>query len=176
MKFENLSSKNIVLRKLDLSDSKCIYNIRSNKQISEHLDRPLESSLNQAEDFIIKINQGIENNKLFYWGITKTENNRIIGTICLWNISIDKLEADIGFELLPEYQSKGIMSEAVRLVLDFAFNKAGFKKIEGEVAPNNLRSIKLMKKFGFNLQSTKPHSESPNTIIYELNNYTRQID
>ncbi|MEZ4690954.1 MAG: GNAT family N-acetyltransferase [Ignavibacteria bacterium] len=39
--------------------------------------------------------------------------------------------AEIGFELMPEFQQKGLMSEAIDLVVNYAFSSMRIKRIEG---------------------------------------------
>ena len=76
------------------------------------------------------------------------------------------MKAEIGFELSPAYQGKGIMKEAIPPVIDFAFNELELKTIEGEVAKENQRSIRIMEKNGFKI--SKLYAENKDTIMYEL--------
>ena len=147
--FPKLETEKLKLRQLINEDENQIFSIRSDKNMAEFLDRPLCKSLEEARQFIIKINNGIKNNECIYWAVTLKENPKLSGTICLWQISVEEAKAEIGFELLPEYQGRGIIQEAVKSVLDFGFNKINLSAIEGEVAPGNIKSIKVMKRFGF---------------------------
>ena len=101
----------------------------------------------------------------FYWGITLADENEVIGTICIWNISEDKTKGDIGFELLPAFRGKGIMTKSLRLIIDYAFQELNFDELFGEVDPQNGKSINLMKKHGFELFDE--NSSGP-TVIYRL--------
>ena len=58
------------------------------------------------------------------------------------------------------------MKEAIPKVIDFALNELGLKTIEGEVAKENQRSIRLMVKNGFKLSTV--YAENESTIMYEL--------
>ena len=86
---------------------------------------------------------------MIYWAITFNNQPNLIGTICLWNISEDGTKAEIGFELLPEFHGKGIMQEVLPMIIDYGLETMGLNFIDGEVDPKNLRSIKLMEKYGF---------------------------
>ena len=59
------------------------------------------------------------------------------------------------------------MREAVKEILQFGFYKIGFQIIEGEVEPENLKSIKLMRKFNFILDSTSNITNNK-TVFYKL--------
>jgi hypothetical protein len=44
----------------------------------------------EALKFIFDRKKYNAENKLFYWGITLKSNKKLIGNICLWNISDDR--------------------------------------------------------------------------------------
>ncbi len=81
--------------------------------------------------------------KSISWGITTKESNILIGSICLWNFSEDKKTAEVGYDLDPEFQGKGIMSEALKAVLNFGFKRRGFDTIEAHTDYRNNPSEKL---------------------------------
>lgn len=166
--FPKLASKNYVLRQLVNEDAKEIFAIRSDPKISEFLDREVYKSIDEAKGFIEKINTGIQKDEWIYWGVHCKDNKQLIGTICLWNFSEDKTKADIGFELMLSYQGKGIMQEVIPVILDYGFSKLGLSAIEGEVAPGNIKSIKLMQKYGFVLSEDENGEENSAVVIYYL--------
>ena len=171
--FPVLTTSRLKIRRLSFEDEKEIFAIRSDKEIAKYLDRPLCENSTEAGNFIGKVNSGIDKNECVYWAVTIKEDPKLIGTICLWNFSEDKFTAEIGFEILPEYQGKGIMSEALAAVIDYGFNTIYLKSIEGEVDPENMRSIKLMERHGFKLlgsirETDSDDVKSSRTVIYKL--------
>jgi len=150
--FPEIKTENQVLRKLKISDNSDIFAIRSDKGIAEYLDRPHCKSIEEAGQFINRINEGIEKNECFYWGVTDKINSAFMGTICLWNFTADRSVAEIGFEILPYYQGKGIMREALTAIIHFGLEEIELISIEGMVHEDNLRSIKLMEKNCFKLK------------------------
>lgn len=60
------------------------------------------------------------------------------------------------FYLLREESSrnKGIMSEALPLILDYGFHTLHLNRIQALVAGNNLASLRLLQKSGFRLEGT----------------------
>lgn len=107
--FPTLITKNYNLRRISINDDKEIFIMRSDERVLEYLGKPKAKSINEAREFIDKINNGIENNEWIMWVVESKESSSFIGTICLWNLSDDKRKADIGFEILPDYFGKGIM-------------------------------------------------------------------
>lgn len=166
--FAEIETKNLLLRRLGSNDLNEIFAIRSNPKIAEFLDRPLCKSTEEALQFINKISDGVKNNAVFYWAITNKNSPGLLGTICLWNFSEKRPVAEVGFEMLPSFQGKGIMSEALEGVIHFGFNKIGLISIEGVVHKNNLRSLRLLEKFKFSPKSGPAAENNPDLITYYL--------
>ncbi len=164
--YSEILTERLVLRCLLPSDSSAIFAIRSNPKVAKYLDRSLYQTIEESENFINKISNGIKNNEWLYWGLCLPEDNEVIGTICLWQFDANYSSADIGYELLPNFQGKGIIQEAITAVINFAFTELKLKSISAEVSSDNLKSVKILKKFGFSYI----YDEADNTQIYELLN------
>jgi ribosomal-protein-alanine N-acetyltransferase len=147
--FPLLTSQRLRLRRLESLDEQEIFALRSDERVNLHLDRAPAQSLDDAKNFIRKIDTLIKNNEGFYWAICLKENPRLIGTICYFNFSQHESSAEIGYELSPFYQGKGIMQEAISIVIQFGFNVLGLKTITAFPSKENLNSIKLLKRNGF---------------------------
>ena len=167
MPFPNLTTEHFNLRQLTMEDENEIFTLRSDETILKYLDKPPAKSIEEARQFIEKVNKGIKENEWIYWAVSHKSKTKLCGTICLWNISKDQTKADIGFELLPNYHGKGIMQEVIPVVIDYGFKTMRLNTIEGEVDPNNIKSIKLMEKFGFVY-----NRKLDTTVIYSLVNET----
>jgi ribosomal-protein-alanine N-acetyltransferase len=55
----------------------------------------------------------------------------------------------MGYDLEKEHWGKGIMSEAMKAVIDFGFEKMELNRIEVYVMPRNKRSVRMIKNLGF---------------------------
>lgn len=164
----DLETVNLLLRKLTEEDADKIFELRSDKSAAKYLDRPLCNSKEEALEFIKKIIDSYSEGGVYYWAVCLKEEKELAGTVCLWNISYEESEADIGFELLSGFQGRGIMQEAVDKVIDFAFNILKLKIINGEVDPGNTRSIKLMEKKGFTIKDTPAVPDKTRTVVYYI--------
>jgi len=58
-------------------------------------------------------------------------------------------DADLGYAFLPEFWAQGYAFESASAVLRFAHESLGFKRTLGLVSPDNIPSIKLLEKLGF---------------------------
>ena len=163
--FPDITTERLVLRNLSLEDENEILFLRSDERILKYLDIPISKTVDDARNFINKINDGILNNQWIYWGITFNNETKLIGTICLWNFSKDNFSAFIGYVLHPDFQGRGIMQDAFIEILNFGFRTLKLKSIEADVDPDNYKSIQLLKKNNFILKE-----QSEKTLIYTLIN------
>ena len=78
------------------------------------------------------------------------ENGKNVGWCGFHTWYTDHARAEIGYILSNEAsKGKGIMSLALKAVIDYGFNTMNLHRIEAFVAPNNVPSLKLMEKYNF---------------------------
>lgn len=147
--FPILQTNRLILRQLENFDKNELFLLRSDNHLNRYIERPKTISLEDAEAFIFKINIGISYGDWLYWGITLNGSNNLIGTICIWNILPDNESAEIGYELLSEFQGKGYAFEALQKVIDFGFSKLKLKTLRAYTHMDNNKSLKLLEKFNF---------------------------
>ena len=158
----------LILRTLTEFDSFEVLGIRSHPVINQFLHRDSPKNTFEALDFILNIQRKSANGEIFFLGIALQNKPELIGTICLWNFSDDRKTAELGYELLPEYHGKGIMSEAVTFILNYGFEDLNVSKIEAFTNKNNLNSIQLLQKFNFALNVNRKDEKYPENLIFEL--------
>lgn len=171
--FPELKSERLFLRNIYESDSDAILYLRSDKTINKYIERPEHRKTKIKSDavkFIKELNENITNNKSIAWGITLKNDLQIIGTICLWNFSQNNKIAEVGYDLKPEFQKLGIMSEALKLIIDFGFNELKLEKIEAYTHNENKSSKRLLKKNKFHLLKDKKDLNNDSNVIFELEN------
>lgn len=171
--FPILKSERLFLRNINESDSDVILYLRSDKTIIKFIKRPENRKTKNKSDavkFIKEITENIKNNKSITWGITLKNDPQIIGTICLWNFSQNNKIAEVGYDLNTEFQRLGIMSEALKLIIDFGFNELKLEKIEAYTHNENESSKRLLEKNGFHFKKNKKDLENDSNIIFELKN------
>lgn len=167
--FPILITERLTLRQLVISDEQEIFTLRSDSEINKFLDREVSNTIEDARNFINKVNENINKNNSLYWAITLGDKNILVGTICLFGFSDENDKCEIGYELLTNFQGQGIMKEAAEKVIDYAFNTIKVQKIEAFLHRDNQRSIKLLDKFSFR-NSNEPDKTNPELISYFLTN------
>lgn len=157
--FPELTTERLVLKRLHRKHEADIWSLRSNEQVWQYVDRPLAQSLDDARAFIKMINRGIRDREWVFWGISMKGDTRVLGTICLWNISLKQKTAEIGYEMHPDFWGKGIMSEAAEAVIDYGFTRMKLRGIEAYLDARNDASARLLQNRGFAYVRTIPAEE-----------------
>lgn len=169
--FPVLYTERLMLRALKKSDWKEILFLRSSPQVNAFIQRPVNRQTNtkaQAFEFIDRIN-GINNTlEWFYWCINLKGNPKTIGTICLWNFTATSSTAELGYDLHPDFQQKGIMSEALTAVVNFGFTQLNKNQIEAFTHKDNLASIQLLNRHGFIESKSRKDDGNAYNRIFEF--------
>ena len=78
----------------------------------------------------------------------------MIGDISIIEMNEDDSSCEIGYVLGKAYWGHGIMTEALKAVLDFCFTQAGFQEVKARYASLNPASGRVMEKAGMSYLKT----------------------
>ena len=162
--FPILTTERLTLRQLTDSDVQEIFLLRSDTLINKYLDRQSSKTLEDALEFIEKI----KNNSLSYWAIAQKGNEKLVGTICLFDVSEALKKCEIGYELLTEYQGKGIMREAAKKIIEYSIQTLGLKTIDAYTHKDNQSSTNLLKELKF-MRTDSVDEANSKLIFFRLN-------
>lgn len=135
------------------ADSAAEYHCRNRKHMEEfepvredeYFTVPFQRDLLQRQDREWKEGKGY---RLYI--SPKEQRELVIGFVGLSNVIMGPFcSCFIGCQTDKDFQSKGIMTEAVNQVVRFAFESLGLHRIEGNIMPRNRASIKMAEKCGF---------------------------
>lgn len=163
-----LETERLILKHIDESHVDDILKIRSNEVINQYVKRIPPKNNYDALDFILTIKKRTQNDETFYWGISLKNQINLIGTICLYRFYDDRKEAEVGYELLPEFHKKGIMSEALTAVLNCGFNELNLHEILAFTNKCNENSKRLLLKHDFVLQEGRIDEGFPDNLVFSL--------
>lgn len=84
----------------------------------------------------------------YQWVIEIKEKRKIIGSISLINIDNILEKCEIGYCIGKEYWNQGIVTEAFKAIIKFAFKEIEFNRIGGQHVVGNQASGRVMEKCG----------------------------
>lgn len=141
-----LYSDRISIRPIYQTDTDSIYAYRSLEEVARY-QYWAPFSKEQTTKFV---NQNKKENlntrgKWIGLAIIYRDNGLLIGD-CAIRINDDT--AEIGCNISPEYQHKGLAKETIRLLIDYCFRKAEVKEVFGITDRENKASVQLMESLG----------------------------
>ena len=143
--FPVLETRKLKLRKISMDDADNIFLLRTNNEAMKYIHKTKLNSIEDAKELINKMNEPDR----IQWGITLKSTDTIIGTIGYHRIEKENFRAEIGYMLHPQYWGKGIMSEAISVVINYGFEEIKLHSIEAVINPENTASRKILEKFKF---------------------------
>lgn len=148
--WEELHTDRLVLRKIYFEDVDFIFNHFKDEEICKYMvDNEPISTIDEAKEIIkwSHSNQSNPNNNR--WLILLKNSNTPIGTIGFHKWDRSNNIAEIGYDLNKMYWKQGLMSEAMRSVLEFGFDKMQLNRVQAFVHIENIASYNVLKKNGF---------------------------
>lgn len=148
---ENLfEGKNIRLRAVEPEDAKLIHAWENNTENWVLSNTLIPYSLYTMKKYAETASEDIYEVKQLRLIIEKTEENKPIGAIDLFDFDPYNLRAGIGILIHDKAERQnGYASEALQLIKTYAFDYMHMKQIYCTIPVNNNPSIKLFEKAGF---------------------------
>jgi RimJ/RimL family protein N-acetyltransferase len=73
----------------------------------------------------------------------------LLGAVGISKINHDEKQGELGYWLGKEHWGQGIMTEAAKAVVDFAFKEIPLQRINTQAVIENIGSNKVIQKLGF---------------------------
>lgn len=97
--------------------------------------------------------EGEKNPPFYHWAIEVREQMEVIGSIGIEISSLHDNRGEVGYCLTKRAWNQGYGTEALRTVLDFGLDRAGFHRIEASHSVENVASGRVMQKAGMHLEA-----------------------
>ena len=158
----------LIISKFTLKDAPFFLELTNTPNWIKYIgDRNLKT-VQDAEEYIK--NRTLRSYSEFEFGFyklqLKNENQKSIGTCGL--IKRETLDdVDIGFAMLPEYESKGFGYESSLAIMELAQHKFNLKRILAITLAINKKSIKLIEKLGLTFEKkVKPFEDDEELLLF----------
>jgi len=147
-----LKTENLLLRPLSKEDAPMLWPYVSNPEISKDMSWQAHKSLSDTQAFIDDVLKSMAIGKSITWCVFYKD--KFCGLFSLISIlrthrSLTYDRAELAYWIGPEFQGKGIMTEAGKKVIDFAFNELKLHKLVVAHHTINDKSKGLILRLGF---------------------------
>ncbi|HSQ97687.1 MAG TPA: GNAT family protein [Rickettsiales bacterium] len=142
-----------ILRELDpIKDEKSISENINNPKVLNKINLEFPYTKESYQEFVKKVEDSKNNlssDKHFIIDI----NGEAVGSVALMIGRRSKSHVGtFGYWLGEKYWGQGIVPEAVKMLIDYAFNELGLLKLKIDFLDDNLNSRRVAEKNGFNLE------------------------
>ncbi|MCF6406282.1 GNAT family N-acetyltransferase [Chitinophaga filiformis] len=149
MEIPTLSTGNISLRAIDERDIAALFSLFSHEKVVRFMDIGRFVNVSEAAQLIAFFRDKLASGEGMRWAITINGHNELIGTCGFHHINRIHYKMELGYDLLPSYWGKGIMTNSIHRLMQYGFEDLQMNRIEAFVDPANIHSRQLLERLGF---------------------------
>ena len=115
----------------------------------------------EARDFVrMFVDQQAESpRRKFQLAVSLPDSGLLIGNCGIRRKPENDWEADIGYELAPDYWGRGYATEAARAIVSFGFRELGLHRISSWCIADNAASARVLERVGLKLEGQLRQNE-----------------
>lgn len=147
-----MTGKNISLRALEPEDVDLMYKWENDPEVWHLSNTITPFSRFVLEQYLINSHEDIFTSKQLRLMIDKKDSSsepKTIGSVDLFDFSPHHKRAGIGILIIKEERSRGYASEALQLMINYAFDTLDLHQLYCNISEENEQSLKLFLKHGF---------------------------
>lgn len=161
---QTIVTERLVLRRFRQEDAQAMFeNWASDDEVTKYMTWPAHTDIGTSEWVVNDWVSSYKKEDFYQWAIEF--EGQPIGSISVVNHRDDVAKAHIGYCIGSNWWRRGIMTEALKAVMNFLFDEIGFNRIEACHDPNNPNSGKVMVKCGMRYEGTHRQSGRNNQGI-----------
>lgn len=105
----------------------------------------------------------------FGFSVEDIDSERLVGHVTIWGVDPVVRSGTLGIMIGGQYVAQGFGTDAIRILLRFAFEELGLNKIELSLWEYNSRALRTYENFGFVIEGTR------RAAAYHAGRYWAQI-
>jgi uncharacterized cupin superfamily protein/RimJ/RimL family protein N-acetyltransferase len=143
-----LKSERLILRAIETTDAKAIYQYASNPKVARLLIWEHHKTIADSEAFIKFIQQGYLSGIPNFAICLKENPSEMIGSVGAMWVSEKNKTMELGIALGEEHWGKSYSSEAMLTLIKFLWESFDVERIQSQCKSENLQSKRMMEKMG----------------------------
>lgn len=148
-----IETERLVLRRFTREDTSCIFeNWANDADVCRYMRWTPHKDKEETGSILKSWLDSYKRESFYQWAITLKPKTEPIGAIALFVVNESDLCGDVGYCIGKKYWGQGIMTEALKAVLNFAFTSVGFNRIEAYHSVKNPASGRVMQKAGMTFE------------------------
>jgi RimJ/RimL family protein N-acetyltransferase len=144
-----LLGERVGVRLVERADLAALLQVHGSDEVTRYLPYVTWRELADAERWYERAMSRHEARSALQFVVVDRAAERVVGTCLLFNPNEDSARAELGYSLGRADWGRGLMGEALTLLLDASFGAFGVRRLEAEVDPRNVASHRLLLRLGF---------------------------
>lgn len=145
----NLHTERLLLRPLTQADVPDLYELRSDQQVMRFASTTPWQSIALAHALIERDMTAMAEGEYLRFAIVRSNDGKLLGSCGLFHLDQQCRRAEIGYELSFAAWGFGYMHEALVKLIAFGFTEMNLNRIEADVGPRNVHSIRSLERLAF---------------------------
>jgi [ribosomal protein S5]-alanine N-acetyltransferase len=176
-----LETERLILRRFTMEDLEQMFNncwsdFEVWKWTSYKPMKSVHDVIHVAEMFTDEWLGAYERPNRYSWAIELKSSGEIIGRFFGMHPDDTISQVELAYELGQNWWNQGLMTEAVKAVIDFFFKEVGLNRIYANHASENPASGKVMQKCGMTYEGTMRQACKCNNGLFDKVNYAILAD
>jgi ribosomal-protein-alanine N-acetyltransferase len=109
---------------------------------------PCETEAETAR-WVTILQKGSSPYQFLAWAVADKHSDRCIGMVNYHHREAQNRRLEVGYILAPSHQGRGLMTEAMQVLLDHCFEELSVHRVQALIHPDNTASIRLAERLGF---------------------------
>ena len=168
-----VESRRLIVRPVEEGDLPALLAVNGDDETTRFLPYPSWRSLADGRAWYERMSILGSRGESVQYVVTERTSGLAIGTCLLFRYEDASARAELGYVLGRKYWGRGIMREALVVLITCAFGGYALRRLEAEVDPLNTASTRLLENLGFTRegllrQRWVDKGAAHDTIIYGL--------
>ncbi len=151
---QELHTQRLLIRRLAMRDAADLFDYCRDPEVARHVLWDAHLSISESRAYIRYMLKKYRMGEPSSWGIEHLASGRVIGTIGYMWYQRDNNSAEVGYSLSRKYWNQGLMTEALKAVIDYSFDTLKLHRVEAQHELANPASGAVMKKAGMRYEGT----------------------
>ena len=144
----DIETKRLLLRRMTMKDAQDIFEYSRDPEVARHVLWSAQKHISEAKEYVRYMTKRYRDDLPSSWGIIDKESGKLVGTIGYMSLSDENASVEVGYSLARWLWGKGLMTEALRAVIDYTFDAMDINRIEAQHELLNPSSGRVMEKCG----------------------------
>ncbi len=148
-RFPTMVTDRLVLGQFEPGDAPEVFGLFASRSWLRYVPREALDDPQQGVEKVRVLTEAFDGHSAIWWAFRQESTGDFVGYGGLFEINREHHKAEVGYGFNPEFWGQGYASEAVRPIVDFGFENLGLHRIYGLIDPDNVASIRVLEKMGF---------------------------